>query len=872
MEKRVSNLVNVMMNKQLFLILICTITFGFKAIAQNDVPIANSKEYTIAEIKVTGTSNYNEQTVIAFTGLREGDKIYIPGDRMSNVIKKLWDLGLFSDINFYITKIEEDQAYLELEIQEVPELHEVTINGLKKKKRREEIIKDNKLKPGTKVTENLIANTRANLREEYKSDGYLNASVDIRTREVQDTTASESSKVDMILNIERGEKVKISSINIEGNDVFSDAKVRRQMKTKRKNFLRFWKRSKFIAEDYKNDKEKIINKYKEKGYRDARITSDSIIKKGDKDIAINLQLEEGDRYYFGNIEFLGNSVYSDQQLKQVLGISKGDVYNGVLLKKKIADNEKPDANDLTNLYQNNGYLFSQINPVETRVYNDTIDFEIRIVEGKEAYFNDIVVNGNDKTNDHVIYRNLRTRPGQKYSKEDVVRTVRELGQLGFFDAEQLSPEFKNVNPNDGTLDLEYNVVESGASQIELQGGYGGGGFVGTLGLSFNNFSLKGIFDKDAYKPLPMGDGQTLSLRLQASTFYRTFSFSFSEPWLGGKKPIRLTTSLSHTVQYFYDAYAREADRDRRFLITGGSVGLAKRLSVPDDYFTLSTALSFQHYNLKNYNIGLFNFPDGHANNFAITLGLSRDNTFTNPIYPLGGSKFSITAKFTPPYSLWNGIDYGDLANQTAYQDEDGNPDLAKIDQQRFNWLEYYKIKFNGDWYNQIVDKFVLRTNVEYGFLGAYNNDRGIPPFERFYLGGDGLGGYSLDGRETIRLRGYPNQSLVPIDRNYTATTGVTRNDGATIYNKYSLELRYPITLKPSASIYALTFAEGGASYDGFKDFNPFQLNRSAGFGVRIFMPAFGLLGIDFGYGFDPIPGTNTGPNGWETHFIIGQQF
>ncbi|GGZ45123.1 outer membrane protein assembly factor BamA [Mesonia mobilis] len=861
-----------MMNKQLFLILICTITFGFKAIAQNDVPIANSKEYTIAEIKVTGTSNYNEQTVIAFTGLREGDKIYIPGDRMSNVIKKLWDLGLFSDINFYITKIEDDQAYLELEIQEVPELREVTINGLKKKKRREEIIKDNKLKPGTKVTENLIANTRANLREEYKSDGYLNASVDIRTREVQDTTASESSKVDMILNIERGEKVKISSINIEGNNVFSDAKVRRQMKTKRKNFLRFWKRSKFIAEDYKNDKEKIINKYKEKGYRDARITSDSIIKKGDKDIVINLQLEEGDRYYFGNIEFLGNSVYSDQQLKQVLGISKGDVYNGVLLKKKIADNEKPDANDLTNLYQNNGYLFSQINPVETRVYNDTIDFEIRIVEGKEAYFNDIVVNGNDKTNDHVIYRNLRTRPGQKYSKEDVVRTVRELGQLGFFDAEQLSPEFKNVNPNDGTLDLEYNVVESGASQIELQGGYGGGGFVGTLGLSFNNFSLKGIFDKDAYKPLPMGDGQTLSLRLQASTFYRTFSFSFSEPWLGGKKPIRLTTSLSHTVQYFYDAYAREADRDRRFLITGGSVGLAKRLSVPDDYFTLSTALSFQHYNLKNYNIGLFNFPDGHANNFALTLGLSRDNTFTNPIYPLGGSKFSITAKFTPPYSLWNGIDYGDLANQTAYQDEDGNPDLAKIDQQRFNWLEYYKIKFNGDWYNQIVDKFVLRTNVEYGFLGAYNNDRGIPPFERFYLGGDGLGGYSLDGRETIRLRGYPNQSLVPIDRNYTATTGVTRNDGATIYNKYSLELRYPITLKPSASIYALTFAEGGASYDGFKDFNPFQLNRSAGFGVRIFMPAFGLLGIDFGYGFDPIPGTNTGPNGWETHFIIGQQF
>ena len=861
-----------MMNKQLLLILLCTITFGFKGIAQNDVPIADSKEYTIAEIKVTGSSNYNDQTVIAFTGLREGDKIFIPGDRMSNVIKKLWDLGLFSDINFYITKIEGDQAYLELEIKEVPELNEVTIAGFKKKKRREEIIKDNKLKKGTKVTENLIATTRANIKEDYTSDGYLNAKVNIRTQAVQDSVGSETSKVNLILNIDRGEKVKISSIDIEGNDVFSNAKVRRQMKTKRKNFLRFWKRSKFIEEDYENDKEEIVKKYKEKGYRDARIVSDSISKIDDKNIAIDLKIEEGDKYYFGNIEFLGNSVYTDQQLRQVLGISKGDVYNGVLLKKKIADTEKPDADDLTNLYQNNGYLFSQINPVETRVYNDTIDFEIRIVEGKIAYFDNVVVNGNDKTNDHVIYRNLRTRPGQKYSKEDVVRTVRELGQLGFFDAEQLAPEFKNVNPNDGTLDLEYNVVESGASQIELQGGYGGGGFVGTLGLSFNNFSLKGIFDKDAYKPLPMGDGQTLSLRLQASTFYRTFSLSFSEPWLGGKKPVRLTTSLSHTVQYFYDAFAREADKDRRFLITGGSVGLAKRLTIPDDYFTLSTALSFQHYNLKNYNIGLFNFPDGHANNFAVTFGLSRDNTFTNPIYPMGGSKFSITAKLTPPYSLWNGIDYGDLENQTAYQDEDGDPDLAKIDQQRFNWLEYYKIKFNGDWYNQIVDKFVLRTNVEYGFLGAYNNDRGVPPFERFYLGGDGLGGYSLDGRETIRLRGYPNQSLIPIDRNYTATSSITEFDGATIYNKYSLELRYPITLKPSASIYALTFAEGGASYDGFKDFNPFQLNRSAGFGVRIFMPAFGLLGIDFGYGFDPIPGTNTGPNGWETHFIIGQQF
>ncbi len=856
------------MTKNLFFLLICFLSFNLHLSAQ-DIPIANGKEYTIGEIEVTGNSSYNEQTVIAFTGLKKGDKIYIPGDRMSAVIKKLWDLGLFSDINFYVNSIDGDTVNLELEIQEVPELNEVTINGLDKKKKRKEILKNNDLDPGKKVTENLIATTKQTIENNYAKEGFINAKVKIHTQPVTDTTDAKTNKVNMFVNVSPGEKVKVEAINITGNEVFSDGKIRRQMSTKRKNFIRFWKRSKFIEEEYKSDKQEIIKKYKSEGYRDARIVSDSIRKVDNDDIAIDLKVEEGNKYYFGDISFLGNSKYSDQQLRRVLSIKKGDVYNGVLLEKRIADTERPDADDLTNLYQNNGYLFSQINPVETRVYNDTIDFEIRIQEGKIAYFDEVDVVGNTKTNDHVIYRNLRTRPGQQYSKENVVRTVRELGQLGFFDPENLAPEFKNVNPNDGTIDLEYNVTESGASQIELQGGYGGGGFVGTLGLSFNNFSLKGIFDKEAYKPLPMGDGQTLSLRAQAASFYQTYSLSFSEPWLGGKKPIRLTTSFSHTIQYYYDAYNRDANRDRRFLITGGSVGLAKRLTIPDDYFTLSSALSYQHYSFKNYNIGLFNFPDGNANNFAITLGLSRDNTYTNPIYPMGGSKFSITAKFTPPYSLWNGVDYANLGNDPEYQ-TNGEPDPAKIDQKRFNWLEYYKIKFNGDWYNNLFDKVVLRTNVEYGFLGAYNNDRGIPPFERFYLGGDGLGGYSLDGRETISMRGYPNQSLTPIDRD--PGSGATRNDGATIYNKYSLELRYPITLKPTASIFALTFVEGGATYEDFRDFNPFQLNRSAGFGVRIFMPAFGLLGIDFGYGFDPIPGTNTGANGWETHFIIGQQF
>ena len=878
-----SNLVSAFITSR-FLALVAFCLFYSSSQAQ-DLPLANGEEYTIGEIQVTGTVSYNEQTVIAFTGLKPGEKIFIPGDRISKVLKKLWDLGLFSDINIYVTSIEGDTANLELEIQEVPSLAEVRLQGVKKKA-REEIIKESELTPGAKVTENLITTTRNYIRNKYQEDGYLNTKIVINTIPVEDTTAS--NLVNMVVNIDRGERVKVEDIIFEGNEQFSDRRLRRAMKnTKQENFLRFWKRSKFVEEEYEEDKENIINKYKEKGFRDARIVSDTLIRRDQDDVALRLQIEEGNRYYFGDINFLGNSVYTDAQLQRVLGISKGDVYNGVLLEKQIADNTKPDANDLTNLYQNNGYLFSNINPVEVRVYNDTIDFEIRIREGKVAHFNEINVVGNDKTKDHVIYRELRTKPGNRYSKQDVIRTIRELGQLGFFDAEQLEPQFKNVDANSGTLDLEYSVVESGASQIELQGGYGGGGFVGTLGLSFNNFSLRGIFDKEAYRPLPMGDGQTLSLRAQASTYYQTYSLSFSEPWWGGRRPVRLSTSFQHTEQYFYDYRSRRADRDRKFSITGVTFGLAKQLRKPDDFFVLSHALGFQHYNLSNYNTGLFTFGDGYSNNLSYTIGLTRNNTSVNPIFPTGGSKFEIIAKLTPPYSLFSDVDYGNLGEQREFQlqneygvlinrqgkplreGEAPVPDQSKIDQEKFKWLEFYKIKFSGSWYTNLYEKLVLRTHAEYGFLGAYNNERGVPPFERFYLGGDGMGTYSLDGREAIAMRGYPNQSLVPLNR----TTGnrATDNDGATIYNKYSLELRYPITLKPSASIYALTFLEAGASYDGFRNFDPFQLNRSAGAGIRIFMPAFGLLGIDFGYGFDPLPGEMQ-RNGWETHFIIGQQF
>lgn len=845
--------------KKVYCIFLFTILTTLTVSAQQK-ELDSGKRYSINTIKVTGAQSFNEQTVIAFAGLKKGDRIYIPGEKLSAVTKKLWEQNLFSDIAFYVTGINGDEVDLELYIVELPKMNEITIEGVRRGHVKE-IIKDNDLKAGVKITKNLITTTKNYILNKYKKEGFFNTQVVISTTPDIDSTGAEVAK-NLKIRIDRKDRVKVSAIEFAGNDELSDGKLRKAMKNiKRKNLLRFYKRSKFSEASLEEDKNSIIEKYKAKGYRDARILSDTLIIKDDKNIALSFNLEEGKKYYFGNIRFIGNSIYTNGQLRQILGIKKGESYNGILLQERIEDNSDPEAIDLTNLYQNNGYLFSRINPVEVAVRQDTIDFEIRIHEGKLAYFDHVTVVGNDKTNDHVVYRELRTRPGQKYSKRNVIRTIRELGQLGYFDAEQLSPNFKNVDPNNGTLDMEYSVVEKGASQIELQGGYGGGGFVGTLGLSFNNFSLRNIFNGEAYKPLPMGDGQKLSLRAQASSFYQTYSLSLTEPWLGGKKPVQLSTSFSHTIQYFYNFQTREADKDRRFLITGGSVGLAKRLRWPDDYFTLSHAVSFQHYNLKNYNTGLFTFGDGSSNNFAYTIGISRNNTATNPIYPTQGSEFSLSAKLTPPYSAFNSVDYKALAAEREIldiNDVDDAERMAEIDQERFNWLEYYKIKFKGTWYTTIVDKLVLRTNAEFGFLGAYNNSRGIPPFERFYLGGDGLGSFSLDGREVIALRGYPNQSLSGID-------------GNTIYNKYSLEVRYPVTLKQLASIYVLTFIEAGAAYDGFRNYNPFSISRSAGLGLRIFMPAFGLLGIDFAYGLDPILG-GTEPNGWETHFIIGQQF
>lgn len=853
------------------------------------------KIYTLGDITVSGKYNYNPQTVITFTGLNKGQKIAVPGEEISDALKKLWNLNFFTDINIYETSVVNDTINLELTLNELPRLDNVRINGYKKAK-SESLIKEAKLTKGQIVNENFLSTTKYFLLNKYKKDGFYNTKVTLQTI----PTDSLGRKVDLVIGVDKGKKVKISDIHFNGNAQLSDKTLKKAMKdTKVRspwNPLRIFKASKFISAKYEDDLGNIVEKYKENGYRDARIVADTTgYDPITNTVAIDIDVQEGNKYYLGDIRFIGNTVYSSAYLSRVLGLEKGEVYNGVLLDKRIQDNKNPDAQDLTNLYQNNGYLFSNIQPIEVKTTNDTIDFEIRVLEGPIARFNNITVSGNQHTNDRVIHRELRTRPGETWSKAQVMETMRRLGQLQIFDAQAIVPDILNADANSGTVDVDWQVVEKGSSQVELQGGYGGGGFIGTLGLSFNNFSLRNIFNKDAYKPFPMGDGQSLALRLQGSSYYQTYSLSFTEPWFGGRKPISFFGTIAYSQQNMYDYYTRTTDRSRGFNITTLSFGLAKQLNVPDDFFVLSHTLSFQYYDMKNYNTGLFTFGDGDSKNLAYQIELRRDNRGVDPIFPTFGSFFSISGKFTPPYSLFNNVNYQNLHNEQAYKLrakkgmtdpstglplaegqyindkgqavakwQDAAPDQSKIDQKRFNWLEYYKVKFKGDWYTTLTGKLVLRTLGEFGYMGAYNKHRGIVPFERFYLGGDGLANFSLDGREVIQLRGYQNQTLTPIN---------SRGEqiGGTIYNKFTLELRYPITLKPSASVYLLSFAEAGNAYDTFKNYQPFELKRSAGFGVRVFMPMFGLLGIDFGYGFDPVPGS-TQKSGWQTHFILGQSF
>lgn len=826
------------------------LTFAFlTANAQNTIHSSGSnvdylspKEYEIGGVTISGVQYLDQNVLLYLTGLEIGKTISVPGQEIADAIKKLWEQGLFSDVQISVTNTIGNKIFLDIYLEERPRLSKFSFKGVKKGE-ADDIREQIKLTKGSQVTENMKLSSERYIKDFFIDKGYFNTEVTIT--EEPDTTLANS--VILVFDVKKNQRIKINKIVFEGNNSIKDAKLRRKMKeTKQKTWYNIFKSSKFIPKNYAEDKKKLIEKYNELGFRDALITYDSISPYNDKTINLYIGIEEGHKFYFRNISWLGNTMYSSEQLSHLLGIKKGDVYNGKLLDEKLIY----DPVGVLALYQDNGYLFSNVQPIEVLVENDSIDLEMRIYEGKQATVNRVTLVGNTRTNDHVIMREIRTSPGSLYNRSEVQRTIRELAQLGYFDPEKLNVDF-NPDPVSGTVDLEYIVEEKPSDQIQISGGYGSGMFVGTLGVTFNNFSLRNIFNFKAYRPLPTGDGQRLSIQASASgLWYQNYSLSFVDPWFGGKKPNSFSISVYHSNVRQYTSQD-EAKEDRRtFKVTGVGVGLGQRLQVPDDYFTLYLELSYKRYNINNYNDYAMLFSKGASNNLSVKAVLGRSSSGPNPIFPTMGSEFSISAELTPPYSYLNGKDYTD-------------PDMTL--QERYKWIEYHKYKASARWFTTLVGPkdgssraLVLVTKAEFGILGMYNKNVGKSPFEYFQLGGDGLYGYNLYGAENIGLRGYSNQSLTPASNGY-------------VYNKYTVELRYPMSLNPNATFYAIAFAEAGNCWHSVENFRPFDVKRSAGVGVRVYMSMIGLIGVDWGYGFDEVPGV-TGANGSQFHFVIGQNF
>lgn len=822
------------------LLLICNI----KLLAQvaiggsDELPIdfSTPKEYEIGGLTVSGIKFLDESVLKTLSGLTVGDKIKIPGDKISKAIENLWKQGLLADIKVEYTKVQGNFIFLNLALTERPRLSRFTFNGVSKgeaDKLREKI----NLVTGKIINENLLKSTSYEVKDFFVAKGYLNTEVKL---DVLDDTAAVNSQL-LVINVDKKKKVKIHSISVEGNTAFSDRKIRHYLKdTKEKHWYRIFSSSKFIEENLVTDKKRVTDKYLERGYRDVKFVFDTVYKFSENLVNVDLKIDEGNKYYFRNINWVGNTKYRSGQLDTLLGIKKGEIYNQKRLDEGLFMSQS--GRDITSLYMDDGYLFFQITPVEVQVVNDSIDIEMRIYEGKQAIINKVTVTGNTKTNDKVVLREIRTKPGQLFSRADVIRTQRELSQLGYFDPEKLGVNPK-PNPADGTVDIEYAVEEKPSDQIELSGGWGAGQVVGTLGVTFNNFSARNMFRKGGnWSPLPSGDGQKVSLRFQTNgIYYQSYNASFTEPWLGGKKPNSLSVSVFRSVQ---SNGKSSSDVLRQSIsIDGASVGLGKRLKWPDDFFSIYYEMSYQYYSLNNYNSS-FLFSNGYSNNLSFQTTFSR-NSIDQPIYPRKGSEFAFTLQLTPPYSLFSNTDYTNATDQVKYK-----------------FIEYHKWKFSAKWITPVTGKkLVLASRAQFGFLGSYNDKIGQSPFERFYLGGDGLSGYSLDGREIIAHRGYGNQDLSP-------------NIGATIYNKFTMELRYPISLNPNATLYGMAFLEAGNSWRQFSEYNPFAIKRAAGFGIRIFLPMFGLLGLDWGYGFDRslYDAPNVKSHGAEFQFTLGQQF
>lgn len=841
-----------------------------------EVDYSNPKKYVLGGIEVTGTKVLDPNALVLLTGLSIGQSIDVPGDKLSAAIKNLWKQGLFSDVVISVKRVVGDKIYLEFHIKEQPRLSRFSLQGVSKgeaDKIREEI----NLYKERIVTNNLLVSTESKIRKFFVDKGFYHATVDI----IQKNDTLFPNHQMMVITVEKNKKVKIEAVVFHGNEEFTDLQLEKVMKsTKEKSRIRpledidvfvgqlavavwkqksdtilpmvishftervkprIFKKSKFIRADYKVDKEMIIERYKQEGYRDIRIVTDTLTPLGKEDLQVDIYLEEGSQYFYKDIRWIGNEKYKTEELAGILGIKKGDIYNTALLNERLFMN--PAGLDISSKYMDDGYLFFSVTPIEMSVVDDSIDIEIKIYEGAQARINKIFISGNTKTSEHVIRREIRTKPGDLFSRSDIMRTQRELSILGFLDPAQMNV-IPKPNPVDGTVDIEYVVGEKPSDQIELSGGYGGYSVVGTLGLTFNNFSTRNIFNKKAWKPLPSGDGQRLSVRASTSgPIYSSINFSFTEPWLGGKKPNSFTFFTSYTYQSRGSRTAIDENGtkvDNPFYQSLGifklGVVLGKRLTWPDDHFQLYHSVSYEYYDVNKWPV-FQGFSDGYANNIYYKAELIR-SSLDDLNFPKSGSKVTLTGQFTPPYSWFNDKDYANLDTED-----------------KFHFVEYNKWKFTAAWYNNPIGKFVIYAKVGFGGLFTYTPAVGTAPFERFYLGGSGLSGIQLDAREIIALRGYDDNSL-------------SQTTGAPFVTKYTAELRYPFSTNPSAMIYGLVFAEMGNTYNTLQEFNPFNNYRSAGVGVKVFLPMFGLLGLDWGYRLDDVPGRPTMQQS-QVHFSIG---
>lgn len=830
-----------------FLLSVLAILTIAPALAQVDLDYENPKTYLLAGLDVEGAEYSNKEVIISRSGLAVGEPVTIPGMQISDVIKRLWDENLFSDVSIRIDNVVADKVFLVIEVTERPRISEFSFNGINKTQ-ADDLREQINFIRGTILTDSKKQSATRIIRNYYIEKGFFNVSVDI----VEEEDKIIKNGVSVSINVEKGPRVKIDEIRVVGNEAFTDNQVKRKLKkTKEKAIWRFWSRSKFIPKTFEENLDELLTFYNDNGYRDAVIVSDTVYAVSDDHVVVEINIDEGNQYFHRNISWSGNYKYNSEVLESVLNINKGDVYSMSKIEQRLFGD--PQGSDVSALYLDDGYLFFNVEPVEVAIEGDSIDLEMRIQEGPQATIRKVPIVGNTKTSDFVVRREVRSAPGYKFSRSDIIRSQREILALNYFDQENLGVN-PIPDPQNGTVDITFALEERPSDQLQLQGGWGGqfrdpqtgdviaGGFVGTVQLAFNNFASRRMFEPGAWRPVPSGDGQRVSLAIQLNGVgFKNYAFSFLEPWLGGKRPNSLGVNANYQViQNISSSY--------RFNLLNTSIDYGRRLKFPDDFFTSRTSLSYKYYDIREPGIAFASFRGiPQANIHIISLRQSFDRSSVDaPIYPRSGSTMSFSVEVTPPYSLFDGIDdYSDLAPED-----------------KFRLLEFHKWRFNSNWFFRIVGDMVLSTKIAAGYLGAYDSNLGISPFERYFLGGTGMIGFGLaqlDGREIIPLRGYENNSLTNAQNGYP------------IYNRFVMELRYPISLNQSSPIWVQAFLEAGNGFADFRSYNPFNMRRAAGAGLRVMLPMVGLLGFDWAYGFDEIENSRQ-ISGSQFHFVIGQEF